>query len=691
MRPALAALFVSFAGVPILAQDATAPPLPVPTVIEEAADAEFNLEIPLTLAGETANATAAIRFDEQANGDRVELRLKRDEMSFAEVTQSGDRPIASLALTAEVVAANGKLVVTLRRRLDGADILMGGRSFLVIRQEATPGKLSFVAPAGVVDQENLYYQPYAPPEFSDDFMRDEPTAMGEWQVVAGTWENTILVDNPRFIPKSANSFALVAHAETPSLAKAGDAFWDDYECAVSARLPGPGTAGLAFRVHDAANAYLYTVTFGAPGANGHAVLKLVRLAGGSPTVLAERERPLAPGQWYRLRANAAGARIDAFLDDVPVLSAEDDAFAEGPMGLYAADAQTIFFDDAEARELKGFSDDFEDGNLGPWQVVSGDWQVGPAGKAGGQVLTKKGEEAGLAVTGRPTWTDYELRAQFRPGGVFGLCFLWTGPGDTWLWRCRGGRQQLVQVVGGTETVVDEGPLEVSQKDWSVVVIRAMADYARVTVNDSQTLEGLLPAGLAGKVGVWADRGSRPFFDNVSVTFPPAYAPANLPATMETDAEMKEQFANPAEGWFQVGSESTRPQAVGMNWNKGEYFEPVDIEFPVAGVGTAAGKVTVTLEGDQTAPGHGLDLVLTAEANSPKLHLDLRRDGQPIAQGDTEVDPAAGTCLVHVSRKGSFILAYINQKPVITYREGRAEAPTPTKPAEQTEGQSTTDE
>jgi len=662
------------------AQDAAGPPV---TVVEAAADAEFNLEVPVTFAGDNANVAVGVRFDEQENGDRLELRIRRDELSFIRVQGGNEQGLASLALSAQQLGEQGKLDVTLRRRQDGASILLGTRRFVTIWQEATPGKLSIAAPAGVVDQQDVYYQPYAPPEFTDDFMRDEADATGEWQIVAGKWENTALVDKLKFVPRAANSFAFAAHPASPAFATAGDAFWDDYQCAVSVRAPGPGTAGLAFRAQDAANCYLLSADFGSREADGSALLKLSKLAGGTEEVLAQRACPVPTGQWYRLKVSLSGPEIDAFLDEAPIFSLTDDTFAQGPMGLYAANCDTIYFDDAEAGEQKEFADDFERYGAARWQAVQGEWQAVPAGKSGGTVLAKKGELAGLAVAGRATWTDYEYEAQVKPGGgPFGLCFYWAGPTDYWLWRVRSGKQQLVHVAGGAETVMDEAPADLP-KDWSTVAIRAGKDYASVSVNGRRTVEALLPVGLAGKVGVWGDRGSRALFDNVKVTFPPGYVPATLPATMVSDAEMKEQFANPAEGWFQVGSESTQPAKVGMNWNKGEYFEPVDISFPVSGVGTAAGKVRVTIEGDQTAPGGGYDLVLSAQANLPKVHLELLRDGKTVAQGDTEIDAASGTCQVHAGRRGTYVVAYVDGKLVVAYREGHG--PVGVAPAEPSNG------
>lgn len=651
--------------------DEPSPPAAPPvSVIEESADAEFNLELPITFAGDNAAATVVTRLDEQANGDRLELRLKHDGLVFVRVQGGKEQPLGSVALKPAATGGQGPVLVTLRRRDEKADVLVGNHAVLTAWQEAATGKLSLVAPAGVVDRDRLLYQPYAPPDLSDDFMRSETDSTGDWQVLSGKWENTALVDNLRFVPRAANSFAFAAHPASPALAAAGNDFWDDYQCAVSVRAPAPGTAGLAFRVQDAANYYLFSADFGSPEASGRALLKLTRVVGGNATVLAQQPRPIPTGQWYRLAAVVSGSRIETTFDDAPIFSATDDTFAEGQIGLFAAHCETIYFDDVDAHERKDFTDDFAQTGASRWQTVQGEWQVIPPGKSGGAVLAKKTDSAALAVTGRATWTDYRYEVRVKPsGGAWGVCFYWRSPTDTWLWRYRSGKQQLVEVAGGKERVADESPLDLSAKDAWQVVVRAGKDYASVAVNGSRPLEAILPGGLAGKVGLWADRGSRPLISEVRVTFPPGYVPAKLPATMVTDVEMKEQFANPAEGWFQVGSESAQPEKVGMNWNKGEYFPPVDVSFPLTGVGTAAGKVTLTLEGDQTAPGGGYDLVLTAQAQSPKLHLELVHGGQVVAQGDAQVDTASGTCQVRAARRGSFLVAYVDETLALSYRQG----------------------
>jgi hypothetical protein len=153
--------------------------------------------------------------------------------------------------------------------------------------------------------------------------------------------------------------------------------------------------------------------------------------------------------------------------------------------------------------------------------------------------------------------------------------------------------------------------------------------------------------------------------------------------MEADAEMKEQFANPAEGWFSIADEAHQPQKVGMNWNKGEYFGPVDVTVPLTNAIAAEGKLTVTIEGDQTAPGAGYDLAVSTSANSPKLSLELFRNGNLIERAEAQVADASGACQIRVGRRGTYIVVHVDDHLVIAARQTDGAAGPSREPEERT--------
>jgi hypothetical protein len=647
---------------PALGQDAPVPP--AFQVVAEPAETEYNLELPLTFADAAAEGQLTVRLDEQASGDRLELTADRSQVTLSRVvgekTQFLTEPVALQP------AEGGAVTLTLRRRIDCISILAGPRCVLTAWEDATPGKLSWSATEGLLKPDDVYYQPYVPPEFTDDFMRAAEDPTGEWQVVAGTWDNTALIDSVDFAPRAANSFAFAAHAQPAAMATTGPAFWDDYRCGVAVRLLESGRAGLGFRVQDAANHYALTLEFGAPEAPGRALLKLTKVTAGTEEVLASATRNLPLGQWYGLTASVCEDRLEGSVDDVPVLAARDGAFGQGSVALVAANCATAYFDDATVEQYKGFFDDFEANGHARWQTIAGEWTVEPSKDTKHMVATSK--EAAIAIAGRDDWTDYEYGAAVATGkGAAGLCFYWKSPTDHFLWRLARGTQELVRVTDAGETVLDAAPLAGSSKGRLNAVVRAKGDYLSASVNGGEPIEAIVPPGQSGRIGLWADRGTHAAFDNVQLRFPVGYVPAVLPQTMVVDAEMKEQFANPAEGWFSITDEAHQPQAVGMNWNKGEYFDPVDMSFPLAIASAAAGKVTVRMEADQTGGEGGYTLVFTKPENAKTLTVELSRSGESLQKAEHAIGET-GTCQVRFGKRGTFIVVYLDDQLAISYRD-----------------------
>lgn len=630
----------------------------------DATDPEFNLELPLTFRGLGDESQVTVRFDEQENGDRLELRVTATELTLWRVIAEQMAPATEPVPLAFGEAGTHK--ITLRRRLDRVSVLVGPRCLATLWQDAAPGRVSLLATRGVIEPEEICYQPYASPEFSDDFMRGQEDATGEWEVLEGTWENTALIESVDYAPRAANSFAFAAHPQPRAIAVTGPSFWDDMHCNVAVRLSGSGQVGLGFRVQDAANYYALIFQVRSAESEGEARLLLVKVVGGQEEPLAATRRHIPPGQWHKLAATVCEDRLEAFFDDAPILSARDDAFSQGGVALIAADCDTAYFDDANVQPYKGFFDDFEGEKLGRWHAISGQWRVAAGERNRHLVPASKG--AAFVVAGRSDWADYELQADILPTkGAAGLCFYWLSPTDYFLWRATRGRQQLVRVTETGEEVLDDAPLPKTNNAWLRVKVRAGNDYATAWVNGKGPLEALLPAGSSGRVGLYSDKGAGCAFDNVRVSFPPGYVPPVLPETMLTDAEMKEQFANPAESWFSITDETHRPQAVGMNWNKGEYFDPMDVTFPLSLAGSEAGKVTVRIEGDQTTGEGGYELVIARAANSTGLVFTLSRLGEPLGQASYQIGDT-GMCRVRFGKRGAFVVVYVDEELLMSYRD-----------------------
>ncbi|MBM3501206.1 MAG: hypothetical protein FJX74_21355, partial [Armatimonadetes bacterium] len=160
-----------------------APAQPAPQILAEPAELEYNLELPLTFVGAAAEGQAVVRFDEQDSGDGLELQATRSELALIQVAGGVATPLAGP--TPLRPDESGSATVTLRRRQDRVSVLIGPKCVLTAWREATSGKLSLSATEGLLNPDAVYYQPYAPPEFTDNFMRGEEDPTGEWQVVEG--------------------------------------------------------------------------------------------------------------------------------------------------------------------------------------------------------------------------------------------------------------------------------------------------------------------------------------------------------------------------------------------------------------------------------------------------------------------------------------------------------------------------
>ncbi|HVF10935.1 MAG TPA: fibronectin type III domain-containing protein, partial [Abditibacteriaceae bacterium] len=82
----------------------------------------------------------------------------------------------------------------------------------------------------------------------------------------------------------------------------------------------------------------YCFSWGGPesGAGDANKLRLWRRQGAQTVVLAERTARARTGQWYRLAVHTLGSRITAYIDENPVLKANDSGLTGGQCGLYVA-------------------------------------------------------------------------------------------------------------------------------------------------------------------------------------------------------------------------------------------------------------------------------------------------------------------------------------------------------------------
>jgi hypothetical protein len=213
---------------------------------------------------------------------------------------------------------------TYRVRFETRDSLLrvfvdGARVISLTDRTLTHGSASLASESVVADFDNVIVSPLTTPLFS-------PLDLGngaKWTNRGGTWVD----DN--------NSAALLSHRQTDKtlLARSltGVSETDDQIIETVARidsLPPTGDrwVGVIARYRDDANHYYVSL-----GVNSG--LQIRRVAGGAVTVLASIPYAVHGNVSYRLRFEAVGDQLRAYVDDVFVAEAHDATFAAGRFGV----------------------------------------------------------------------------------------------------------------------------------------------------------------------------------------------------------------------------------------------------------------------------------------------------------------------------------------------------------------------
>ena len=658
---------------PAAALQAAAPPEQT-VVADQVTDPEWDLEFDLSLAQLPADAEVVVAFDTGPDAQRTELHCSRSGVRLASVTGDQVTDLAPPVKLPDTAAATRSVV--LRRRADRVGVIVDLRLVLTVWVPGrTGGPLQITAPPQAVNADSVLLQAVVPPEWSDEFMRSSDEGLGEWEVLSGSWDNTALVEKLKFVPRAANPFAFAAKAAPKAMAAAGSWFWSDCTYRAAVRGTAEGIIGLAFYVQDADNYWLLrmtSVSYAGPGP-GPGLAQVVRVVGGQPQVMGEARHGYVPQQWYELKVSTRDDLIRAFVDDVPVARVREGTFAQGRVGLYAEQCEAALFDDVRVTPWTDVTDDFEAPSCGRWGPADGAFvQVPPEGDRSGY-LAKQPGKAGLAFAGRCEAGNcvFEVDLALEGDAPVGIPFAYVDDANWWrytLYPGKQARQELVRRVAGKDEVLATGPLPPSDQRWRHVRVLLQDQYVCAQVDSVPPLEAVSAEPLAGWIGLWGSEAARAQLDNVSLAPAPQYVPARLPTTMVEDPEMKEQFANPAEGWFTVTDPSTRPQGSPMAWNKGEYFPPSKVEFPIANVVAGAGTVRVTICGSEEAPQRGYHLELSKEANVATLRAVLLAGTVEVGRAEAQVGQTQPSCAVRFQKSGTYVLAFVDDHLLLSYRE-----------------------
>lgn len=283
-------------------------------VIEEETEAPYNIVAQVVASPKSRDRETILMLDAQAGADG---KLKRPALWVVlgpnqialHAGASAKSPILASAAW-ELPTQPQALMV--RRRPGTVAVVLGDQQLLAAKTDVKPAG-GIAVSAGCAELMQAHCQPVEPPDFADDFMRD-PGDPSPWTTISGQWRTVGLGSEKQ----SVNGFYFRGSDTATALAGAGEDWWEDYTASVAARLDDESTCGLVM-LRQGNGDYLGFTADSAKQAS--AALKLVQVRAGKETVLAQRPGGIAPAQWFRLTIRCHAGKLEALLDDEPVLQA----------------------------------------------------------------------------------------------------------------------------------------------------------------------------------------------------------------------------------------------------------------------------------------------------------------------------------------------------------------------------------
>jgi hypothetical protein len=123
------------------------------------------------------------------------------------------------------------------------------------------------------------------------------------------------------------------------------ALWSDYRMSLYLRSSQDGTIGAAFRYANANNFYLFTMD------RPNGVRRLIRVAGGGFTILAEDQVTYELNRDYHLVVEAIGDSMRIYLDDALLFDVTDATIASGGLALQCGSCSGAAFSDIQVHDF----------------------------------------------------------------------------------------------------------------------------------------------------------------------------------------------------------------------------------------------------------------------------------------------------------------------------------------------------
>lgn len=560
--------------------------------------------------------------------------------------------------------------IRLRRRTPYADLICDGSRVMRILDDGFPGgQVGTGANHSKITLPSV--QPVVNLVFTDDFMRGAEDA-GAWVASSGcTWEVRSM-DNPA---RSSNAFVYQGAGKQGGISVVGRPYWDAYRAEVSALGTESGEFGLVLAASEVPEqgelpprfAFIrWTSTDKGKTSNDESEsggrIEICLVENKETTILAERPGGYRPGQWYRLRADLRDCELSVLVDGRELLSAKHPKLSGGCAGLFMKSAKPVEFDDFRVLSLEE-----ESGAAGSdirWQFLSGQWD-----RTGDTLQATAGTATALAVTGRPTWNNVRAEttleaipspvgivAAFRDPGHYVTCLIQPD-----------GSAALQRMTDGKPTTLDTTEAGTFAPGKTVTL---SVDRGHVRCGP---LNAFLPDLETGQVGLAVRSHARGSTTSEAVRISRFSATAidpPLPVVSINEVFDEEQLMkvwSGVAGDWQAFAKSNKPGGYEQAyWHRARFHGETELEAMLpeerADKTELALSICKPVDSEEKNNGYVLFLNETPDAAT----LKLVRQGEEVAA--TELDQGALVRRVRLRACGPFVVASINDRPVLHWRD-----------------------
>lgn len=499
------------------------------------------------------------------------------------------------------------------------------------------------------------YQPLAPVHFADGFMREEGFA-GEWEAQGGDWR---VVTSEGKAETGVNPFNYQVKAAPEAVSLAGDWFWSDIACAVSAQ--GSGDAlGLMVDYASPDDYSLLRLVFGPQACSSR--LQLVQRRTGAETVLAETLVTAARGDWHRLELRTSRGRLQGWLNGQLRVMAQGSPTACGRVGLYCR-RDAASFDDVSVEPWVASPPEAAP-RLEEMVAAGGTWNRDETGDR----LSGQSSSGARLLLPWPAVSDCQAEAKVRVGqaDAAGLLVQSRDKDVMLVALVRSGQALRAKAYrpGSKGGLLLDLPVPGSPDEWHTLQARYAGPRLQITMDGATIGEVLDAAAAGGAAGLYA-RGKQPaqFRDFQAWTEPSDERLADEPTPEFAGVIDRNTWAGRSGAW------TPDPEHLNRLWHAGYFPGPVQV---VAGLHPLGTTETTTLL-HLSPPGHA-ELGYTLRAHRAwaerTVDLELAYAGKTVAHGTAPVAAAAPYGL-GLQRCGADVLASVDGKPVLAWRDTRA--------------------